>query len=84
MEESIKEITAAVRRHLADEQEAQPVSPDTALSDLGFGSLGLVALMVDVEESLSLSFPSEMINPETFRSIRSMAEAVVTLRSASS
>ncbi|NRQ33074.1 hypothetical protein HII36_14665 [Nonomuraea sp. NN258] len=81
MDECIDEITAAVRRHIADEHESRLVGPDTALSDLGFGSLRMVALMVDVEENLSVSFPSEMINAQTFRTVRSVADAVAKLLS---
>lgn len=56
------------------------VDPDADLRMLGLGSLRLVALIVDIEATLGVSFPAVWMRDETFRNIRAMVQAIEALQ----
>lgn len=55
------------------------LSPDTGLADLGIDSLGVVALIIDLEAALGRQFPEEALSAENFRTLRSIGSAVARL-----
>ncbi|MFF6791186.1 acyl carrier protein [Streptomyces filamentosus] len=65
-----------------------PVSPwgperaDDPLADLGFDSLRTVRLLVEVETALDVELPQDRVTADTFRTARTLAEAVHETRHA--
>ncbi|MFD6876634.1 phosphopantetheine-binding protein [Streptomyces sp. NPDC054904] len=53
-----------------------PEQADLLLADLGFDSLRTVRLLVSVETAMGVELPQELVTAETFRSARTLAEAV--------
>ncbi|RFU86627.1 hypothetical protein DY218_11190 [Streptomyces triticagri] len=49
---------------------------DVPLSDLGLDSLRTVGLLMRLESALGLELPEELINGETFRTVRTLSDAV--------
>jgi|1186.fasta_scaffold650075_2 acyl carrier protein len=72
-------IATVARRHAPDEARELLSHPDVPLADAGYESLIIVAFLLDLEESFHISFPAELIVPETFHSIRTVADAVAGL-----
>ncbi|MEU2888955.1 acyl carrier protein [Streptomyces albidoflavus] len=72
-----------VRGLLADPPPAWgPEQADVALRDLGFDSLRTVNLLVAVEAALGVELPQERITADTFRTARTLADAVHETRHA--
>lgn len=49
---------------------------DAPLAEVGLNSLHSVALLVALEQRFAVRFPPELIDATTFRTVRSMADAV--------
>ncbi len=75
--ETVAQLVAGIR---AKQAPAAPLGPADSLTDAGVSSLDMVNLMLAVEASFDLFIPSEMIGPESFRSIDSIASMVETIR----
>ena len=69
-----------VGRHLPPDAAARIGDPDADLSDLGLESLTLVSLVVDLESTFEVVFPERMMDVETFRTVRTVAQAVQAAR----
>jgi acyl carrier protein len=78
VDEVTRSVFAVVRRHLA--QDGAVDDPGTDLFAAGLTSMGLVALIVDVEAELSISFPADTLDAGRFRSVAAIAEAVRAVR----
>ena len=74
-------VATTLRRHLPH-AGAPDLSLDIPLTDLGLDSLSVVNLMLDLEDTLGITFPEEMLNEETFRTGRSVVAAVQALADA--
>lgn len=75
------EITQTVRALVARRSSEPEVTPDTEtpLTELGVDSLGVVALIVDLEGEFAVRLPPTAITRETFHSVGSIAAAVRAL-----
>jgi acyl carrier protein len=62
------EYEDVLRQHLPLAGDGR-LRPDAELVDLGLDSLGLVALLVDIEETFRVEIPDELLNGETFASV---------------
>lgn len=51
---------------------AQPPAPDESLGDLGLQSLGMIRLLVSLEETYGVVFPEEALTPELFATARTL------------
>src|SRR5215468_318087 len=80
MSNLIESVTAVARRHLPEESRVAVLGPNTDLAELGLDSVQVVGFMVDMERTFGISFPDELINLGTFRTVGAVAEAVRTLR----
>lgn len=78
-------ITAAVRELAARRigRNVEDVPADAALDGLGLDSLGVVALIIDLESHFAVRLPATAINRETFHSARTIAAALHGLLAAS-
>ncbi|KUN16126.1 MULTISPECIES: phosphopantetheine-binding protein [Streptomyces] len=82
MDELMTRVADIARRHLPPESSTALSDPDAELTAAGLESLLVVALLVDLEQELSVTFPAELIQWDTFRSVRSISRAVAGLRPA--
>lgn len=74
--EILTEVAAIVREVLP----AAPASPDASLLAAGLDSIGMVALLNEVEARFEVSIPPEAVVPQNFESLRTIAELVERLR----
>jgi acyl carrier protein len=80
MDDIMRSVMDLARRHVAVEYTSTWDDPDADLSAVGFDSLEMVSFIVDLEASFSIQFPADMIDAETFRNVRTVANAVRALR----
>jgi acyl carrier protein len=81
--EILATVQRAVRRQVAGAASGAgtaALDPDTSLTALGVTSLVTVRLMVELEAECGVEFPADAITPETFRTVRTLAETVRSLR----
>lgn len=70
------EFEAAVRRNLTALDEDAPLNADSPLVEFGLDSLGMVALVFDLESVLDVVLPDECLVPETFEKAGTLWSAV--------
>ncbi len=80
MQQVLGEVLTIVRRHQPPAAVDKSSNADDELAGLGIGSLELVGLILDVEQTFSIAYPAELMDGSTFRTARSIAESVVRLR----
>jgi acyl carrier protein len=80
----VDDLLAAVidvaKRHLPPDEPRTIDHPDVDLRSIGLGSLKMVEFMVDLERSFAVRFPEAMVDTATFRTPRTIAEAITTIR----
>ncbi|MEV8093606.1 acyl carrier protein [Kitasatospora sp. NPDC085879] len=82
-DEALAAVLATVRSQLPDSADpSAEIDPDAPLDGLGFDSLRTVRLLVEVEEALGVEFPPDLVTAETFRTARTLADAVLDVRTA--
>ena len=78
--DTIADRVALLARHAMGQQTiAKPIGHDDDLRAGGLSSLGLVNLMLAVEEEFGLKVPERDMTPANFRSIARIAELVRAL-----
>lgn len=75
LSETVRDLVA---RQLPDTAGVD-LTPDLPLRDAGLNSLGTVATLVAIESEFGLSLPDELITPETFHSVRTLAAALASV-----
>jgi acyl carrier protein len=71
-----------IRSVLRDHLHVIVDSPDTALLETGLvDSIGLVELILQLEEHFELSLPMEVLEMDDFRSIHTIADMIIRLSS---
>jgi acyl carrier protein len=55
-----------LRGYCSEVGEDLPLDPDTPLTALGFGSMQIVGLIVDLEDEFGLQLPETMLTPAIF------------------
>lgn len=78
MDDLTRLVVEVAARHAAPDRAV--TNADVELRDAGLESLELVALMVELEAELGISFPSALMDATTFRTPGSIARAVRMLR----
>ncbi|MEH1016300.1 phosphopantetheine-binding protein [Micromonospora sp. CPCC 206060] len=84
MNEDVIAVVSALVSRRSSRTDGAAVRAEGALTDLGFDSLGVVGLLMDIEETFSVRFPADQITPEVFHSVDSIVTAVTRLRGRSS
>jgi len=69
-------VIEVARRHVPPDQNVALFDLTADLRSIGIGSLEAVALICDLESTMSIQFPADMIDRENFRNLASIAEAV--------
>ncbi|WP_229402110.1 phosphopantetheine-binding protein [Micromonospora okii] len=79
MDELRRAITELVRPYVRAADARALDDPDAELVALGVDSLAVVELIVLIERRFSVTFPSDLLDWSTFRTVTSIAETVVSL-----
>lgn len=53
---------------------------DDSLVDIGLDSMNVMAMALDIEKAFAITIPDELFTAETFRSPRSLEEAIRALQ----
>lgn len=69
-----------LRGHLPFLAADEPLLPESALIDLGLDSLGMVALLVGIEEEFGVFLPDEMLGHELLATAGTLWDAIEGLR----
>jgi acyl carrier protein len=79
MDDILRAVMGVAERHVGAGRAAA-LDPDVDLSAIGLTSLEMVGFILDLEDSLAVQFPADMMDPATFRSARTIAGHVRALR----
>lgn len=66
-------------QHLKLVEDAQNIPMDKELEALGLDSMGAINLLLDLEDNFGVSFPSELLNEDTFKTAVSLRNVVSSL-----
>ncbi|GAA1007819.1 hypothetical protein Aple_043890 [Acrocarpospora pleiomorpha] len=72
------EFQAILRRHLPYAEPGE-LSPGDELTALGLDSMGVVQLLVDLEDGYDLELPDDILDEETFATVGSLWAALAVL-----
>jgi acyl carrier protein len=71
---------SVLRPHLKRLDPDERITPQLDLRSTGLDSLGLVELLVAVEDTFGVEFPDELLTAHTFRTPATLWAAVANLR----
>lgn len=72
------DFQAILRTHLPFADNGELIGEES-LSDLGLDSMGLVALMADLEDQYDVELPDEFVAESTFETVASLWGALLVL-----
>jgi acyl carrier protein len=75
----LKRVKKVAQTHLPLDAQSANLHPEIDLKALGLDSLGLAGFLIDLEAEFGVTFPSQMITRETFRTPRTVEAAVRSL-----
>jgi acyl carrier protein len=75
----LRMVAETVAARTPDDARASRNDPDADLADRGLGSLTLVEIVLDLEARLGRRIPEELLDHATFRTERTIAEALASL-----
>ena len=80
----MEEITEALQQFLIANilDEGSDVSTDVELKNLGVDSFSIVEIVLFIERRFGILIPDHLMVPETFKTIRSIADTVQELKNA--
>ncbi len=79
MEEITKELKNFICANIIDAQIK--ISEEDALKEIGVDSFSIIEIVLFIERKFGVLIPDEMLVPETFFSIQSIAEVVMKIKS---
>ena len=68
-----------LRRHLRLVAADEPIPLEASLVSSGLDSIGTINLLLDIEDTFSVSLPAALLTPETFRTRATLENVVATL-----
>jgi acyl carrier protein len=74
------QLETILRRYLVLVPEGQDVPLETELPALGLDSMSALTLLLELEEIFDISFPDSLLHATTFRSAKSLENAIQMLR----
>jgi len=83
MDGVMRSVIELAQRHAPREGRAALVDPDLELQAAGLTSLELVGFILDLEQRFEITIGDALMQPETFRSVRTITRAVAGLLGAS-
>lgn len=72
-------LVTVLRDHLKYLKAGEELDFEQTLGDLGLDSMSAIDLLFGLEEAFEVSFPDALLNEETFRTARSLENAVCSL-----
>jgi acyl carrier protein len=72
-------FVATLARHTSEDLPGGPVLAEASLVELGFDSMNLVNLLLDLEETFDVVFGEEQLSAETFSTPGTLWEATAAL-----
>jgi acyl carrier protein len=69
-----------LRQHLPAISDETVIRLDDPLSAFGLDSIGMVRLVLQLEEEFAVSFPEDLLMPETFATAAAIASAIARIR----
>jgi acyl carrier protein len=76
----LEEIRKIVLAQLPDQRAAAELDYDDDLWEWGITSIGNVGVVIAVEDTFGIEFPDDVLNRQTFSSIRSIGRAVLAVQ----
>ncbi|MET9498133.1 phosphopantetheine-binding protein [Streptomyces sp. NPDC006552] len=78
------EVYASVRDLVTRQlpPDTGPLTPTLPLHEAGLTSLGTIATMVAIETEFGVTFPEELITPDTFHNLTTLTRAVASMPAA--
>ncbi len=67
-----KRVLFVIRSILEQNEFTFEIDPESPLADIGLNSMDMVALMLKVEAEFDFTIPQPEINPENFRSVKTL------------
>jgi acyl carrier protein len=74
------EYLTLVREFLPELAADEPLEPDVPLQQYGLDSMTSISLMLALEETLDLTFPEELLSPESFSTTATLWNTVTEIR----
>jgi acyl carrier protein len=74
------QLEAILRTYLVLVPDGRDVPLETELPALGLDSMSALTLVLELEEIFDISFPDSLLNATTFRSAKSLENAIELLR----
>ncbi|KKD39701.1 hypothetical protein WN50_01825 [Limnoraphis robusta CS-951] len=65
--------------HLKFVQSIDQIDDEADLNSLGLDSMSATNLMIDLEDEFNITFPDDLLTPETFRTVQTLNSAIQTL-----
>lgn len=78
---SAREVVIGILRDL--QPTAHEITDETTLDSMGFDSMGVVQVLVEVESGLGITFQQQDLRRATFFSVRTVLDAVARAEDAS-
>lgn len=72
----IDRLTTLVRPHLRFLEHGRAIELDEPLADAGLDSMGAIELLAGIEDRFGISIPDDLLNEETFATLRSLSALV--------
>ncbi len=76
MDDLTAKVVSVLRPHLRFLGEDDALRPTDELSDLGLDSTAAIGLPLDLERAFAISFPDELLVPDTFRTPAAIRDAI--------
>ena len=75
-----KRVLSVVRSILEHNAITADLHTESRLADIGLSSIDMVTLMLKVEAEFDFTIPQPQINPENFRSVKTLEHMILNLR----
>lgn len=72
-------IRQCLVEHLRMVSSPNEIDLDVDLTTLGLTSMAATNLLVDLEDEFDVQFPDELLTPEVFRTVETLASAICSL-----
>jgi acyl carrier protein len=81
MDTTLEKLKACMLEHLKLVQSVDKIHDDAELTGLGLDSMAATNLMIDIEDEFGITFPDDLLTPETFRTVTTLNSAIQQLLS---
>jgi acyl carrier protein len=75
----VERFEQILRKHLRLVAPDEPIPLDAKLVSVGLDSIGTINLLLDIEDTFTVSLPGSLLTPQTFETRATLQSAVATL-----